>query len=67
MISVDEREPAMPATLPFRSGEVVEELCQSLDADVLFRRARMEPVMERLSAAFAAKDVEEFEREEEYE
>lgn len=61
--SVDVRELDMSFAVPFRRGDEVGELGQFLDVEVLVRRARMEPVIERLSAAFAAKDVEETEGE----
>ena len=61
--SVDVRELDMSFAVPVRRGDEVGELGQFLDVEVLVRRARMEPVIERLSAAFAAKDVEETEGE----
>ena len=61
--SVDVRELDMSFTMPLRRGDEVGELVQFLDVEVLVRRARIEPVIERLSAAFAAKDVEETEGE----
>ena len=53
--SVDGRELGMSPTLPFRPGELGG---QFREPEVEVRRARMDPVMDRLSAAFATKEVE---------
>ena len=62
--SVDGRELGMSPTLPFRPGELGG---QFREPEVEVRRARMDPVMDRLSAAFAAKDVEGEEKDVEWE
>ena len=57
--SVDVREPGISPALPLRLGDVAD----GLETEVLVRRARMESLIERWSAAFAAKEVDGEERE----
>lgn len=60
-MSVDVRGLLMTLALPFRLECVLEEPAQFLDVEVLGLGPRIEPTMERLSAAFesAALEVKE--------
>ena len=66
MRSVEVREEAMSLALPLRLGVGgADELGQFLEVDELFRGARIEPAMERLSAALVANEAVDAAREEE--